>query len=75
MKVATAQKIVISNSEMEALLKAMKENQRRDPAMSDLAILSLCIDTDYNTFRIDTTKTGEQFSSYAECNSFPVKSV
>jgi hypothetical protein len=64
--------IILSIRQMKTIISGMKENQRREPAMSDRVKFQLSFDTDWDAFVIDPETKGYQFSRYAECNGMEV---
>jgi len=72
MKVKVNQTIILSIAQMKTIIAEMEENVRKAPVMSNTVRFELLFDTDWNSNVIDS-KTGYQFSSYAECNGMEIK--
>ena len=73
MKVKINHTVILSIGQMEMIIAKMKENQRREPSMSNEVRFQLYFDTDWNSNVIDKESKGYQFSGYAECNGMDVK--
>jgi hypothetical protein len=73
MKSKTNHSIILSIGQIETIIAKMKENQRREPAMSNQVKFQLSFDTDWNALVIESETKGYQFSSYQECNGMEVK--
>jgi hypothetical protein len=71
MRTKTQHEIILSVEQMEKIITTMKENQCREPAMSNNVKFQLFFDTDWNAHVINNV-SGHQFSVYAECDGMKV---
>jgi hypothetical protein len=74
MKTQTNNKIILSISQMENIIKEMKENKSKNRYLSDTVRFDLDFNTDHNAHNLNLN-TGYQFNSYAECNGTKVKII